>query len=110
MVDLILSNQTFPSIFSHQFPNLNDALCFKFSKSAFFFATFKAFLDISIPIPIASLYSLSKLKSIQPEPVPKSKILLNFPRDNVCSIKVSVSGLGSKTSDVTKNLLFQKYL
>ena len=76
----------------------------------FFFATFKALLDISIPIPIASLYSLSKLKRIQPEPVPKSKILSNLPRDNVYSIKVSVSGLGSRTSDVTKNLFFQKYL
>ena len=79
-------------------------------KCKFCFATFKASSDLSIPTPIASLYSSSKLNIIHPEPVPKSKILQNFPCDNVCSINVSVSGRGSKTLGEIINLFFQKYL
>ena len=66
---------------------LNKTRLSTFCKIEFFFATAIALFDLSIPIPLALTNSFNKDIKIQPEPVPKSKILKNlfllFKLDNI---------------------------
>ena len=53
---------------------MNLALCNKLSFLEFFFAIVRALSDLSIPVPYEFLNSFNIDNSIQPEPVPISKI------------------------------------
>ena len=76
---------------------------------SFFIAVKIAFLEISIPIPLESFNWLNKLITIQPVPVPISKIVIFFPSYtfNILSTNNSVSGLGISVPLLTLNFLLQ---
>ena len=79
---------------------MNLALCNKLSFLEFFFAIVRALNDLSIPVPYEFFNSFNIDNSIQPEPVPISKIFkLPLPLNllTTCSTIVSVSGLGINT-------------
>ena len=69
-----------------------------------FFATFKAFWDISIAVTSELINSFARDIAKHPEPVPISKFLVfsfNLKLFKASSTINSVSGLGSKTSEFT---------
>ena len=79
---------------------MNFALWNKLSFLEFFFAILRALNELSIPIPYEFFNSFNIDSSIQPEPVPISKIFKPpFPLNLLitCSTIISVSGLGIKT-------------
>ena len=63
-----------------------------------------AFPETSIPVPLDKLSSFKMDSSIQPEPVPISRIftLLFLKNFIILYIKISVSGLGTSVERFTK--------
>jgi len=76
----------------------NFALEVKFKFFEFLLATSMAFLEMSKPIPFASLISLRIVNKMHPVPVPMSKKFMLLPLKILinCSQSNSVSGLGIK--------------
>ena len=71
---------------------------------ALYLAILRAFLLISIAVPLQSVLFLITEIIIQPDPVPTSKILFDEPRSiffKTSSTIISVSGLGINTSLLT---------
>ena len=97
-----ISNLSLRSLKSDSFKLI---LLNKLSLEIFFFATFKAFWDISIAVTSELINSFARDIAKHPEPVPISRIFsffsFNLKLFNASSTINSVSGLGSKTSEFT---------